>query len=379
MKEHYLDNSATTKTFKEAADKIYDMMLNCYGNPSSLHKKGFEAETELKAARAKVASSVGALESEIIFTSGGTESDNLAVIGGALSKKGIGRHVVSTVGEHPAVLSSLKFLESLDYKVTLVPLLKGGYPNLEYYENALSEDTVLISSMMVNNELGNIYPIKEMRKIADKKSPRALFHCDAVQGYGKIPIDVKALNVDMLTLSSHKVHGPKGVGALYIKNQTHIDPIIFGGGQEGSLRSGTENMASIAGFGVAASMIDAKIDGEKLSHLTEYLKSRLIKELGGVLINSPEVRAPHILNISLPPFRSETMLHFLEGENIYVSSGSACSSKKNDRTRVLINAGFSKKVADSALRISVGLFNDREDMDALVDSLKKIKETLIGA
>ncbi|MDK2793486.1 MAG: cysteine desulfurase [Caldanaerobacter sp.] len=371
--EVYLDNSATTKVRKEVIDKMLEVLEEEYGNPSSLHRKGYQAEKLLKEARENVACLIGGRPEGIIFTSGGTESNNLALIGVAESLKKKGNHIISSTIEHPSILNVLKFLEESGFKVTYIEVDKKGKVNPEDVENAINDKTILISIMAVNNEIGTIEPIEEIASIAKRNG--VLFHVDAVQAAGKIEIDVKKQKLDMVSLSAHKIHGPKGVGALYLSEEVRIRPIIFGGGQEKNIRSGTENMPGIVGFGVASRLAKESLEevSQKLMGLKKRLWEGISSEIKDVHLNGPEVEegAPHILNVSFRGVRGEVLLHALEEEGIYVSTGSACSSKKRGGSHVLKAIGLKGDLLEGAIRFSLGIFNTEEDIDYTVDILKK--------
>ncbi|NNG66043.1 cysteine desulfurase family protein [Caldanaerobacter subterraneus] len=371
--EVYLDNSATTKVRKEVIDKMLEVLEEEYGNPSSLHRKGYQAEKLLKEARENVACLIGGRPEGIIFTSGGTESNNLALIGVAESLKKGGNHIISSTIEHPSILNVLKFLEESGFKVTYIEVDKKGKVNPEDVENAINDKTILISIMAVNNEIGTIEPIEEIASIAKRNG--VLFHVDAVQAAGKIEIDVKKQKLDMVSLSAHKIHGPKGVGALYLSEEVRISPIIFGGGQEKNIRSGTENMPGIVGFGVASRLAKESLEevSQKLMGLKKRLWEGISSEIKDVHLNGPEVEegAPHILNVSFRGVRGEVLLHALEEEGIYVSTGSACSSKKRGESHVLKAIGLKGDLLEGAVRFSLGIFNTEKDIDYTIDVLKK--------
>jgi len=377
----YLDNSATTCPYDGVIARMGEVMRDIYANPSSMHTMGMEAEKVLEDARKTVARSIDAEPSCIVFTSGGTESDNLAVFGACEAKRRAGKHIVTSMGEHPAVMNAVKRMErDFGCEVDYIPIDSQGRPKIDVLEHKLRRDTVLVSMMLVNNELGSVYPITEIKELIRAKAPGALFHCDAVQGYAKTPCSVKKLGCDLMTVSSHKIHGPKGVGALYIADGARIAPLLFGGGQERGLRSGTENVQSIAGFAEAVriSFTDAEGRIARIAALRDRVKREALARVGGLVINSPEEGcAPHILNISLPGLRSEVMLHHLESRGVFVSAGSACSAKRGG-SHVLANAGFDRARADSALRISFGDLNTEEDCDALVEGLVSCRESLMG-
>lgn len=372
--EHYLDNSATTKAYPQVAEKIVELLTEKYGNPSSLHTKGMEAEDELINARHIVAKSLGVEDKEIYFTSGGTEANNLAIMGTVKAMKRRGNKIVTTAFEHSSVYETMKHLEDEGFEVIYINPDEKGTISADDFKDAIDEKTILVSVMAVNNELGSISPIEEIAKIIKNLKSPALFHCDCVQAYCKIPLKLKKIGVDLATVSSHKIHGPKGVGALYIKNGVRILPNTFGGEQEKKIRPGTEPMPLIAGFGMAVSMANIEKDLETVNALNFYAQEKL-KELNDITFNSPKKALPYILNISVKGIRSETMLHFLEERNVFVSSGSACA--KGKASHVLSSLGLDKNLSDSAIRISFSNDNTKADIDALYEGIKDGLNTLI--
>ena len=375
MKRAYLDNSATTAVCRAAADKAYEMMTACWGNPSSLHTVGFEAEREMEAARSAVAGLLGAAPDTLTFTSGGTEANNLAIFGAAAAKARGGRHIVTTSMEHPSVAAACGQLEKEGWEVTrLVPDGSGCVP-LSALEAALRPDTMLVSMMLVNNETGAILPVEEAAPLVRRLAPRALLHCDAVQAFGKLPIRVRPMDVDLLTVSGHKIHAPKGCGALYVKKGVRILPRAFGGGQERGLRPGTEATPAIAAFGAAAAAVP-ELAGQRARF--EELMNRLLAGLERqeeILLHRPARHAPYILNLSVPGIRSETLLHFLAQRGVYVSSGSACSRGKS--SPVLAALGLPPAEIDSALRVSLSRDNDEEDIDRFLAGVEEARAVLI--
>lgn len=374
MPIHYLDNSATTRVLQSAAEKAAQVMTEIYANPSSLHSMGFQAHCVLEEARETIAKSMGAAPEEIFFTSGGTEGNNLAVLGAAEAKKRQGNRVVTTAIEHPAVLSAMEQLEKRGFTVVYLRPDESGNISARQIQEAVDEHTILVSLMLVNNETGAILPVQEAAKIIKRKNSPALLHTDAVQGYLKLPINPKRLGADLLTVSGHKVHGPKGVGALYMAKTARLLPQSFGGGQERGLRSGTEPLPAIAAFAEAA--MAAPAPAAEMAHAAElnaHLKERL-NMLSEVEINSPENGLPHIVNFSAGRVRAETMLHFLAERDIYVSSGSACGKAKP--SHVLTAMGLSRQRVETALRVSFSRMNNTEDVDALVAALQVGMQTL---
>jgi cysteine desulfurase len=377
MSEIYLDNCATTQPYPEVADKVAEMLRNNYGNPSSLHKKGQAAKAVLDAARGQVAQALGVNNDEICFTSGGTESDNLAIIGACLAAKDKGNHIITTVAEHPAVTKTIRDMKRRGWKADYIPA-PHGILDLQALEDAVGEQTVLVSVMLVNNETGSIFPISEVKKILDKKGSGALLHCDAVQGFGKVPFTAKSLGADLITVSSHKIHGTKGAGALYIKKGTDVYAQIFGGGQERGLRSGTEAMPAIAGFGEAVKITfkNSESDRRHLCGLRKYCLDSLIKAFPDVVINSPDGGAPHILNISFPMVRNKDLQQFLSRHEIYVSTGAACKSNHTRGPSVLESMGISREMAYSAIRISFCAGNTVGEIDVLVGKIIEYRRTV---
>jgi cysteine desulfurase len=372
----YLDNSATTKPYKEVIDVMVKYMQTYYGNPSSLHSMGLDAERAIKEARKIIANSIKAKDEEIYFTSSGTEADNMAIFGAAQARRRRGNKIITSKIEHPAVLETCKNLEVLGFKVEYIPVDCNGIIDLSALREALDEQTILISVMQINNELGSIQPITEiaeMKSNAEKKlKTEILLHIDAVQSFGKLPINVKDSSIDLITISGHKIHGPKGVGALYIRKGLNIKPYLYGGGQERGLRSGTENVPAIAGFGVAVDLYMKNFEKrmETIQSVRNYLEECICSEIKDIRINSPKDGSPAILNVSFLGVRGEVILHTLEQSNIYVSTGSACSSKKRGQSHVLEAIGLSNTEIEGAIRFSFSEFNTIEEMDYVLINLK---------
>ena len=364
--EVYLDNSATTKCFDEVAQLMSKIMTQDYGNPSSMHNKGVESEHYLRHAREVIAKNLKVNEKEILFTSGGTESDNLALIGTAFANCRAGRHLITTQIEHPAILQTMQYLEKQDFEVTYLPVDENGCVRLEDLEKALRKDTILVSIMHTNNEIGSLQPIAEIGNLIKKFDKSIVFHVDAVQGYGKFRIYPKRMNIDLLSVSAHKIHGPKGVGFLYINEKIKIHPIIFGGGQQKGMRSGTDNVPGIAGIAKAVEEVYKYLDKdiERLYSLKEYFVDGLL-QIPEVKINgyTGYDSAPHIVSASIRGIRSEVMLHALEDRGIYVSAGSACSSHKPAPSATLKAIGVEKDMLDSTIRFSFSIFTTKEEID----------------
>lgn len=366
--EHYLDNSATTKVSKAAAQKAFDIMCENYGNASSLHSLGLKAETELDAARKIISKVLGCESSEIYFTSGGTEANNTAVFGAAQALKRRANKIVTSSVEHSSVLESMKELENRGFDVIYLSPDENGIITADKISNAVDDKTILVSIMTANNETGALNDISKIRKIVTAKKSPALIHTDAVQAFGKINIKVKKSDVDLMTITAHKIHGPKGVGALYIKKGKRIVPLHFGGEQEKKIRPGTEALPLIGAFGVAVSELEIDKNYEKISELNAYARKKL-SQIDGITFNSGENALPYIMNISVKGIRSETMLHFLAQNEIYVSSGSACA--KGKPSHVLSAMGVSRDSADSALRISFSKYNTKDDIDVLAKYIEQ--------
>ena len=372
--EHYLDNSATTKVSETVSRKVVELMTENYGNPSSLHTRGIKAEDELISARKTLANALGVSEEEIFFTSGGTEANNLSVFGTAEWLKRRGNKIVTTAVEHSSVFESVKNLEERGFEVVYVKPDKDGHFSAEMFRNAIDENTILVSAMAVNNELGTVLPVEKLHKIIDEKNSPALLHCDCVQAFCKIPLKLKKMQIDLASVSGHTIHAPKGVGAIYVKKNLHIKPIFFGGEQEKKLRPGTQALPLIAGFSQAVKDIDIAENYAYITELNSYAKKKL-SEIGDVVINSPDDALPYIINFSVLGIRSETMLHFLAQNGIYVSSGSACA--KGKPSHVLKAVGLTPETADSAIRISFCRENTKDDIDALVKAVSTGINTLV--
>lgn len=370
----YFDNSATTAPCCEAVKAVSDAMTRCWGNPSSLHFQGNLAKELLDNSREAIAARLSCKPEEIFFTSGGTESNNLAVRGAAYQMRRMGRRIVSTSIEHPSIDETLNKLEAEGFEVIKLKVDSFGRINEKELFAAVNSNTVLITMMLVNNEVGTIMPIQAAKRAAMAARSPALIHCDAVQAFGKMPVKPSALGVDLMTVSSHKIHGPKGVGALYVRKGVKIKPVSFGGEQEHKLRPGTEAMPAIAGFAAAAKALpDPQKELERISMLRDYMVSRL-GELDDIVINSPPDALPFVTNISVLGIKSEPMLNFLSERGICVSSGSACS--KGKKSHVLLQMGLDKKRLDSPLRISFSRFTTVQEIDALVLGISEGKKVI---
>ena len=377
--EAYFDNSATTKVLDCVKDAVVDAMCVNYGNAAAKHRKGVEAENLIREAKKAIADTLKVQEKEILFTSGGTESNNTALIGTALANRRAGKHLITTGVEHPSIYNTMSFLEEMGFEVTYLPVDHLGHISLEDLEKAIREDTILVSVMYVNNEVGAVEPIEAISQCIKKKNPKTLFHVDAIQAYGKYKIRPKKQGIDLLSVSGHKIHAPKGVGFLYIRDGVKIRPILFGGGQQKGMRSGTDNVPGCVGLGVAAREaykdFDARI--EKLYTLREHLIAGL-KPLGGVTINGSEDRtnAPQIVSASFEGVRSEVLLHALEDKGVYVSSGSACSSNHPGISGTLKGIGVKKELLDSTIRFSLGDLNTEEEVDYAIGVLGELLPVL---
>lgn len=381
--EAYLDNSATTRCSDRACQLMVDLLTKDYGNPSSLHMKGIEAERFVETAKKKIAKTLRVSEKEIIFTSGGTESNNLAIIGAAMANRRAGNHIITTSIEHASVENPMEFLKEQGFDITYLSVDENGIISLEELEEAVTEQTILVSMMQVNNEIGAIEPVAEAAELIKKKNPDTLIHVDAIQSYGKMYIYPKKLGIDMLSVSGHKIHGPKGSGFLWAKEKTKLKPLILGGGQQKGMRSGTENVPAIAGLGEAAEEIYENLD-EKRAHLYG-LKQRFIdgiEKLEGTHVNGKtgEDSAPHIVSVSFEGIRSEVLLHSLEDRGIYVSSGSACSSNnhagKQKGSKTLRNIHLKENLLDSTLRFSFSVHTTEEEIDYALEVLGELLPVL---
>lgn len=372
--EAYLDNSATTRCSKAATDKMVELLTQDYGNPSSLHMKGVIAEKYITEAKKKIAKTLKVDEKELYFTSGGTESNNLAIIGSALANKRAGMHVITTSIEHASVTNPFIWLSENGFEVTYLGVDEYGQIKLEELKNAIRPDTILVSMMQVNNEIGALQPIEEAGKVIKAANPKTLFHVDAIQSYGKMHIYPKKANIDMLSVSGHKIHGPKGSGFLYIKDKTKVKPLIHGGGQQKGMRSGTENVPAIAGLAVAAEEMYQSLEEnrEHLFSLRDYFIEE-VEKLDGVSVNGKKDHdsAPHIVSVSIEGVRAEVILHTLEDRNIYVSAGSACSSNKPAISSTLQSIGLKKELLDSTVRFSFSVHTTKQELDYALEVMRE--------
>ena len=370
--EIYLDNSATTKPYQEVVDKMVLALTTQYGNPSSIYKKGIEVEREIKEIRRNIARSLGAKETEIYFTSGGTECNNTIIRSVAKLNKKTKNHIISTVIEHPSVLNTLKDLEADGFEVTYLPVGKDGKISLEDLKNAIKKETILVSVMHVNNEIGTIQPIEEIGKYLKSLDEKVYFHVDGVQSYAKIKFRPSRYNIDFMSVSGHKLHGPKGIGFMYVKENNRIKPLLTGGGQEIGIRSGTENVPGIYGIGEAIRILNQDLEGtiDKIRGLRDLLKEEILANIDNVKINSPEDGVCHVLNVSFRGVRGEVLLHYLEQKEIYVSTGSACSSKKKG-SHVLNAIGLTPDEIEGAIRFSLSDLNTKEEIMQTVEVLKE--------
>jgi len=371
----YLDNSATTRCSKRATDLMVKLLTEDYGNPSSMHMKGVEAENYIKEAKQKIAKTLKIDEKEIVFTSGGTESNNMALIGTALANKRAGNHIITTSIEHASVSATMAYLEELGFRVTYLKVDSDGLISLEELQEAVTDETILVSLMMVNNEIGAVEPIEEAAKVIKAKNPKTLVHVDAIQAYGKYRIYPKKIGVDLLSVSGHKIHAPKGTGFLFIRDKVKVKPLIYGGGQQKGMRSGTENVPGVAALAEAAVEVYEEFDA-KIEHLYA-LKNRFIEGLqgmDGVTVNGKKGRdsAPHIVSVSIEGVRSEVMLHTLEDRGIYVSAGSACASNKPAVSSTLTAIGLKKNLLDSTIRFSFCGDTTEEEIDYALSVMREV-------
>lgn len=372
---YYLDNSATTKAYPEVIETLIHSMEQHYGNPASLHRLGYQAEQLVEEARQIVSNELNAAPSEIIFTSGGTEANNFAIKGVVKAYQNRGKHLITTQIEHDSVYEVFQQLEREGYKVTYLPVDSEGRVTVQQVEAALTPETILVSIMHVNNEIGSVQPISEIGQLLSHY-PKVFFHVDAVQSFAKIPIDVRVMGIDLLSLSAHKFHGPKGIGALYLQKNKRIAPLLIGGGQEQGLRSGTLAVPLIIGMGKAVTLCrDKRSLFLQQSTAWKLRLQKRIAKLSKVVENAP-TGVPYILNISCPGLKSEVIVHALEAEGIYVSSKSACSSKKESPSRVLLSIGRNRKEAMSGIRISMGVLTTEADIAACEKAMEKVIPTL---
>ena len=373
--EVYLDNSATTRCFDQVAELMTHIMCEDYGNPSSLHRKGVEAEKYTRYAKEVIAKNLKVNEKEIFFTSGGTEADNLALIGCARANCRSGRHLITTQIEHPAVLQAMKYLEDEGFRVTYLPVDKTGCVRLEELERAITGETILVSIMHTNNEVGTLQPIAEAGALIKRMNPRILFHVDAVQGYGKFKIYPKRMKIDLLSASGHKIHGPKGAGLLYVDEKVKIKPISYGGGQQGGMRSGTENVPGAAGLAKAVELVYANLD-QDVARMYQIKKAFVegIRKINDIVINGhpDENGAPHVVSVSFRGGRSEVILHALEDKGIYVSAGSACSARKPQPSATLQAMGVEKELLGSTIRFSFSVFTTMKEINYTLETLYDI-------
>ena len=380
MMEVYLDNSATTKAYECVGDLVRKVMCEDYGNPSSMHMKGVEAEHYIKEAKEILAKLLKVQEKEIFFTSGGTESDNLALIGAARANKRRGNHLITTSIEHPAVLNTMRYLEEEEgFRVTFLPVDRFGRVKLSDLQEALCPETILVSVMYVNNEVGSVQPVDEAAGIVKAYNREIVFHVDAVQGFGKYRIYPKRSKIDLLSISGHKIHGPKGTGVLYISEGVKIKPIVFGGEQQKNIRSGTENVPGIAGLALAAKEIYTDLE-EKVARMRELKKHFIegVTKLEDTTVHGlyDETSAPHIISVGFAGVRSEVLLHALEEKGICVSSGSACASNPPATTGLLKGIGAGKEYLDATLRFSMSEFTTREEIDYTLETLYNLVPVL---
>lgn len=376
----YLDNSATTKPYPDVLKSFNYVSTELFANPSSIHQLGGQVETLLLKAHQQVAQLLNVEVSEVLFTSGGTEGNNLAIKGIALEHQSRGKHIITTEIEHPSVYDTCKSLERLGFEITYLPVNEDGIVSVSDVETAIRNDTILISVMHVNNETGSVQPVKEIGNLA-KAYPKLYFHVDDVQGLGKVPLSLKQSGIDLCTMSGHKIHGLKGTGILYIKNGTTLFPLFHGGSQENNLRSGTENVAGIVGLVKALRLSLENMDKyiENIEELNHYLRNQL-KAIDGVDINTPKYSAPHIMNFSVIGLKPEVVIHALGERGIFISTKSACSSKQNTTSKIILACGYSEARASSALRISMSYATTKEDIktfvDVLTEQLKNLKEVM---
>lgn len=371
----YLDNSATTKPRKKVVEDMMTMLTSDYGNPSSLHRMGLDVEKKIKNSREIIANYLNVSSDEIMFTSGGTESNNIAIQGIVRNYERLGKHLITSKTEHSSVLNIFKYFQTQGYTVTYLDVDSNGIIDLEQLSNSITSETLLVSMIYVNNETGVIQPIEEVRKIINLKNKETKLHLDGVQAFGKINVDIGKLGADSLSFSGHKIHGPKGIGGLFVRKDLNLAPIIFGGGQEENLRSGTENTPGIIGLGTSVDELNKNFKKEHEIILKNklYFYDKIVDNIEDIKLNSflDDRAAPHILNVSFRHTRGEVLLHYLESDNIYVSTGSACSSKGTDKSVILKALKLTDNEIDGAIRFSFSYENTKEELDFVIEKLKK--------
>ena len=378
--EVYLDNCATTKPREEVIDEINFMLKESYGNPSSLHRLGFNAEKKVEESREIISRFLNVNNDEIYFTSGGTESNNIAIQGLVNKNKKRGNHIITTEIEHPSVLNIFKYYESKGFDITYLKVDRFGFIDLNELEKSIKDSTILISIMLVNNEIGTIEPVGEIKKILNKKASNAYIHVDGIQALGKIPLELNKWSIDTFSFSGHKIHGPKGIGGLYIRKGTNISPIIYGGNQEREIRSGTENTLGIVGIGKAVEIVKNNFNKENkyVRELKNYMHEKIMTNIPEIKVNSllDESFSSYILNISFLGVRGEVLLHYLENKGIYVSTSSACSSHGKGKSHVLKAIGLNSDEIEGAIRFSLSYLNTKNDINYVVEELKKSVEDI---
>ncbi|HHU29232.1 MAG TPA: cysteine desulfurase [Firmicutes bacterium] len=372
MRQIYLDNSATTPVRPEAADAMREVLLSDYGNPSSFHSLGINAERIIKEARRQLAAACGVNEAEVIFTSGGTEANNLAVKGVARRHRKRGKHLITTRVEHPSVLNAFWALEAEGFEVDYLPVDREGLVSPAEVIAALREDTLLVSVMHINNEVGSVMPVAEIGRLLKEKNPQTVFHVDAVQSFGKLPVDPRKWQADLVSISAHKIHGPKGSGALLCREGLLLEPLFHGGDQEQGIRPGTENTAGIVGFAVAGRLAlrDREENYRKMAGLKKYLAAEIKRQIKDTFVNGPEEGAAHILNVTFAGIKGELLVRFLAEEGIYVSTGSACHSRRPEPSHVLLAMGLSAEEVGASVRFSFSALTGREDIDYTLEKLE---------
>lgn len=372
--EIYLDNCSTTKPREKVVDEMVYYLKEEYGNPSSLHRLGFKIEKRIEGIREDIAEYLNVNKDEIYFTSGGTESNNIAVQGIIDKNNRLGRHIITTAIEHPSILNPIKNKEEKNYDITYLKVDNNGIVDLDQLRESIREDTILVSIMQVNNEVGSIQPIWELKRILKEEGSKALLHVDGIQGFGKIPVELNSWGIDTYSFSGHKIYGPKGIGGLYMKKDLKLDPIVFGGNQEKGLRSGTENIPGIMGMGKAIEIMNDSYKEERkhVEDIKSYFIDKLEEKVDHIKINSPlgENHSPYILNVSFEHVRGEVLLHYLEDEGIYVSTGSACSSKGVEKSHVLLELGLSDTQVEGAIRFCFSYKTTKEEIDYTIKILK---------